>query len=114
MQALGGYADEALAALRAQDFALLGDIMEKNFIMRRRLYSDAVVGANNISMVTMAKEVGLTAKFTGSGGALICLRTRGTPGSWFDEEEEGVIREAFKLKGWEFVRLNVAADISNN
>jgi hypothetical protein len=48
-----------------------------NFAMRRKLYGDAVVGAENIAMIDIAKEHGLSAKFTGSGGALVCMRSDG-------------------------------------
>ena len=39
---------------------------------------DAVVGTRNISMVELAGSFGLSAKFTGSGGAILCLRSDGT------------------------------------
>ena len=48
-----------------------------NFAMRRKLYGDAVVGAENIAMIDIAKVHGLSAKFTGSGGALVCMRSDG-------------------------------------
>ena len=38
---------------------------------------DAVVGSRNISMVELAGSFGLSAKFTGSGGAILCLRADG-------------------------------------
>jgi hypothetical protein len=38
---------------------------------------DAVVGSRNISMVELAGSFGLSAKFTGSGGAMLCLRADG-------------------------------------
>jgi len=37
----------------------------------------AVVGEKNILVTQLAGELGLAAKFTGSGGALLCLRRDG-------------------------------------
>lgn len=77
MQTLGGYADQARDCLLSGDIPGLASLMEQNFAMRRALYGDAVVGARNIDMVSVAKTYGLSAKFTGSGGALLCLRLDG-------------------------------------
>lgn len=77
MQTLGRYADQARACLEQRDAAGLAALVELNFAMRRQLYGDAVVGDKNIRMVALAKSFGLSAKFTGSGGALLCLRTDG-------------------------------------
>jgi hypothetical protein len=37
-----------------------------------------VVGEKNIMAIELANDLGLAAKFTGSGGALVCLRSDGT------------------------------------
>jgi hypothetical protein len=42
------------------------------------MYGDNVVGEKNIRMAELARSFGLSAKFTGSGGALICLRFDGS------------------------------------
>lgn len=77
MQTLGAYADQARTCLEQRDAAGLAVLMEQNFTMRRRLYGDAVVGEKNIQMVQLARAFGVSAKFTGSGGALLCLRSDG-------------------------------------
>jgi len=58
----------------------LAALVEQNFAMRRTLYGDSVVGSLNIRMVQLAQDYGLSAKFTGSGGALLCLKSDGSPG----------------------------------
>ena len=73
MKILGSYADKAMTCLEYKKYAELGDLMQSNFEMRRELYGDAVVGSKNIRAITVANEHGLAAKFTGSGGALVCL-----------------------------------------
>jgi glucuronokinase len=71
-------ADQAVACLKTQDITGLAALVEQNFAMRRALYGDAVVGPLNIRMVQLAKDYGMSAKFTGSGGALLCLRSDGS------------------------------------
>jgi glucuronokinase len=73
MQTLAGLADQGLEALQHRDYTRLGDLMDTNFATRRRLYGDAVVGAVNIRAVELARELGFSAKFTGSGGAIVCM-----------------------------------------
>ncbi len=46
----------------------IGPLLNENFDLRRRLYK---IGAGNIDMVETARSVGASAKFTGSGGAIV-------------------------------------------
>ena len=73
MKTLGSFADAAMTCLEHKNYAELGNLMQLNFEMRRELYGDAVVGSKNIRAIMVANEHGLAAKFTGSGGALVCL-----------------------------------------
>jgi mevalonate kinase len=73
MAKLGEYADRAKQMLETRNFEELGTLMDLNFAMRRKLYGDNVVGALNIAAVELANEIGFAAKFTGSGGAILCL-----------------------------------------
>jgi glucuronokinase len=111
MQELAALADRAVEHLRSADYGSFASCMDQNFAARRRLYSDAVVGARSIQMVELANAHGLSAKFTGSGGALLCLK-RIPEGSGahksacilMPSEEEAVKRE-FGVRGWEFTRV---------
>lgn len=46
----------------------IGPLLNENFDLRRRLYK---LSAGNIDMVETARSVGASAKFTGSGGAIV-------------------------------------------
>jgi glucuronokinase len=46
----------------------IGPLLNENFDIRRRLYQ---ISPGNIEMVELARSVGASAKFTGSGGAIV-------------------------------------------
>ena len=46
----------------------IGPLLNENFDLRRRLYK---IGKGNLDMVEAARSVGASAKFTGSGGAIV-------------------------------------------
>jgi glucuronokinase len=54
--------------LVAGDGDKIGPLLNENFDLRRRLYK---LSAGNIDMVETARSVGASAKFTGSGGAIV-------------------------------------------
>jgi glucuronokinase len=60
--------DEFRAAMDARDIRKMGELLNANFDMRRKLYN---IDAGNIEMVECARSVGASAKFTGSGGAIV-------------------------------------------
>jgi hypothetical protein len=80
--------------------------MELNFAGRRRMYGDGPVGALNIRMVEVAASFGLSAKFTGSGGALVCLRKDGM--GWLTEQKEMEATATFAVHGFKLERVVVA------
>jgi glucuronokinase len=47
---------------------LIGPLLNENFDLRRRLYQ---LSPGNIAMVETARDCGASAKFTGSGGAIV-------------------------------------------
>ncbi len=77
MIAIADLADKARDCLLKGDKAALALLMDQNFALRRHLYGDAVVGYKNIQAASVAHSLGLAAKFTGSGGAFLCLRREG-------------------------------------
>ena len=83
----------------------LGELMSTNFATRRELYGDGPVGALNIAMVELAHTLQLTAKFTGSGGALVCVRKDGK--GWLDEEQEIAAFAAYLEHGFDFIRIQI-------
>ncbi|KAG9132228.1 hypothetical protein Leryth_017078 [Lithospermum erythrorhizon] len=62
---------EGRTALVEKDYAKLATLMNRNFDLRRCMFGDAALGALNIKMVEIARQVGAASKFTGSGGAVV-------------------------------------------
>jgi glucuronokinase len=60
--------DQARQALLAGDVEKLSALMNANFDKRRQIYR---ISDSNIQMVEAARSVGASAKFTGSGGAIV-------------------------------------------
>jgi glucuronokinase len=54
--------------ITAGDGDSIGPLLNENFDLRRRLYK---ISPGNIEMVETARDVGASAKFTGSGGAIV-------------------------------------------
>lgn len=61
---------QAKAALLQSDWPRLADLMDANFDMRRKIFR---LSEGNLRMVETARSLGASAKFTGSGGAIIGL-----------------------------------------
>ncbi len=68
MQHFASLAARGREALLAGDVETLGRLIDENFDTRRRIYS---LPAWQIEMVETARRAGATAKFAGSGGAII-------------------------------------------
>jgi len=70
MQTYRQITDEARTALIAGDWETLGHLMDRNFDLRRTIMN---VAPENLRMVEAARSVGASAKFAGSGGAIVGL-----------------------------------------
>lgn len=103
MKQLGELADQAKECLIRGDLMTLASLMNKNFQLRREMYGDEVVGKRNIAVANLAQQLGFACKFTGSGGAFVCLAQNGQ--GWLSLDEEQRIREEFQKEGFEFVRI---------
>lgn len=68
MERFAGFAEEARGLLLAGRGAELGGVMNANFDLRRTLYN---LSPADIDMVERARSVGASAKFCGSGGAIV-------------------------------------------
>lgn len=60
--------DKGRTALEKQDYQSLAELINRNFDIRRTVMN---VSRTNIQMVELARSAGASAKFTGSGGAII-------------------------------------------
>ncbi len=97
MEQFASYAEQGKAALQARDYETLGELMDKNFDLRRKVYGDEVIGERNLRLVNIARSLGLPVKFPGSGGAVI--------GMYRSEEEWEKLREAYAAEGFEVVSV---------
>jgi glucuronokinase len=68
MQTFAGLAARARDALKAGDHAELARLMDTNFDTRRSIYQ---LPAGQIEMIEVARRCGASAKFAGSGGAIL-------------------------------------------
>ena len=71
MRTFADYAQQAREALLNQDYGTLGELMNKNFDLRRSLYGDGAIGDDNLEMIELARSHGSPVKFCGSGGAIV-------------------------------------------
>jgi glucuronokinase len=68
METWAGYAAEGRACLLARNYARLSQLVDANFDLRAKIHH---IDRGNLEMVTMARAVGATANFAGSGGAIV-------------------------------------------
>ncbi len=68
MQKLVALTDESLRALRNQNTSLFSRLMDENFNIRRSI---SALNPYHIKMVETARSCGVSAKYAGSGGAII-------------------------------------------
>ena len=115
MRTLGSYADAAVQCLQHENYNELIGLMESNFEMRRDLYTDAVVGTRNITAVQLAQKHGLVAKFTGSGGALVCIsKDYNSNSGWLNQQKETSIENAFGKMNFKFIRMKFGETDEDN
>ncbi len=77
----------------------IGPLLNENFDLRRRLYK---IGAGNIDMVETARSVGASAKFTGSGGAIV--------GTYEGEAMFQALKEKLEPKGYAVIKPEIVAE----
>jgi glucuronokinase len=68
MNTWAGYAEQGRNALLRRDYEELGRLIDANFDLRAKIYQ---IGEGNFEMIRVARSVGATANFAGSGGAII-------------------------------------------
>lgn len=100
MRALARCAQVGRDALLKRDLRRLGQVMNRNFDLRRSLFGDAALGEHNIVLVQIARNLGFPAKMTGSGGTALILLDR-------PEREEALAR-AYAEAGYQYMRVHAA------
>ncbi len=94
MNEIAALADAGYEALKQRDFQTLGELMDQNFDLRRRLYGEEAIGPQNLEMIEIARRHGLPAKFPGSGGAIV--------GIYQDDGQVEAARKALHQAGYQF------------
>lgn len=97
MRTFARFAEEARRALERQDVDHLASLMNANFDLRRRIFGDRVIGAQNLEMIQIARDLGFASKFPGSGGAVI--------GPFRTDEERDRLMQAYTQRGYRFVEI---------
>jgi glucuronokinase len=68
MKQWGGLTEQFRKAMDDRNYQVMHDLMNANFDLRRKIIP---ISPGNIEMVELARSTGASAKFTGSGGAII-------------------------------------------
>jgi glucuronokinase len=85
--------DKGKAALENQDYISLAEYINRNFDIRRSVMN---ISKANIRMVELARSAGASAKFTGSGGAII--------GTYDDEQMFGHLKQILGAENIEVIK----------
>lgn len=89
-------AQQGRDALDARDWSRFSELIDANLNLRARIYR---ISHANAEMVEMARMIGTTAKFAGSGGTII--------GTYRDDEQYAELRKAFKRLDVQLIRPEV-------
>jgi glucuronokinase len=90
-------AERARGVLLAGRPGDLGPLLDANFDLRRRIYR---ISPGNVALVETARSVGASAKFTGSGGAIV--------GTCPDDATFEALRRALEPLGAQVLRPDIA------
>lgn len=83
-------------ALETKNHTLMHELINENFDLRRKTIR---ISDGNIEMVELARSVGASAKFTGSGGAII--------GTYKNESMYDMLKETMSEKEIEVIKPNI-------
>jgi glucuronokinase len=87
MSTIADLARQARECLAERDYQELAGLINKNFDTRRSIYN---LNSKHIRMVELAREIGASAKFAGSGGSII--------GTYQDKEMYERLKNAFEAE----------------
>jgi len=96
MQRLKSLTDDALASIESGDHRRLAFLINENFDIRRAMCR---LSASHVRMVEIARSVGASAKFAGSGGAII--------GTYEDDTMLAALREKLGKIGCRVFRPDI-------
>lgn len=97
MKAFAELTKKAKDAIQNKNWPGLAQLMNDNFGLRRSIYGDPCLGADNIKMVEIGRRFGAACKFPGSGGAVV--------GLLLDSSNWDEMKSAYEEEGFVFVKL---------
>ncbi len=98
------FAQNGMELINSGDVVGLGEVMKKNFQLRKEIFGEAALGRDTLRMIEIADGFGFAAKFTGRGGAIACLHTQLLQ---LSPEKENEVRVAYENEGYKFERINL-------
>lgn len=102
MRTFAGFAAQGKRALATGDFTAIAGMMREAFALRRTIFGDAVLGPDNLRMVALAEQHGLTGTTCGSGGAIA--------GVMGDDAQNAAFAAALQAEGYRFLRLEIGPE----
>lgn len=97
--------EQVASALKNRDFELISKALDRNFDLRCEVCADSI-SPKNRNMVEIARRCGASAKFTGSGGAII--------GTYQDEEMFRKMKEEFSKSTVELIKPRIVKQGEQN
>jgi glucuronokinase len=94
MGEIAALADHGRDALKRRDYERLGELMRRNFDLRRGLFGDKALGEHTIALVEIARELGFASKLPGSSGAALVLLN--------GKDAETELARAYEARGYGF------------
>ena len=96
MRGFAALTDRFRAAIEAEDYAEADSIIDENFDLRRSIMN---LNPRHVEMVETARSVGASAKYTGSGGAII--------GTYPDDEKYARLEQALGERGMTVIKPRI-------
>jgi len=98
MKTWASYAEQGKQALIERDYKTLDYLIDANFDLRAKIYK---ISEGNLEMVEVARRAGATAKFAGSGGAIV--------GTYKDEDMYKALSRALDAIGVAVVKPKIVS-----
>ena len=96
MKTWASFAEQGKQAILERDYKTLDYLIDANFDLRAKIYK---ISEGNLEMVEAARKVGATAKFAGSGGAIV--------GTYKDEDMYQALSRALSAIGVGLVKPKI-------
>ena len=99
MATFAGFAEEGRVALEERAYGRIGELLHEAFMLRRKIFGDAVLGAANLRMVELANQHDFPATTCGSGGAII--------GMMGDDRQNASLADSLQAEEFRFMRITL-------